>query len=194
MSISNKDVEVLSEALFCYYFAIYKNKKEKEYNPSQWYSVKNQGDLSTFTKKLGITSMVKNVNSDPAFTSRVSKVMEFLDNRKSFWANALDSQMKAIFSAGKINMSNDYVLMRADMIPKSYDPYQAYTQLSYMVRGKLGFRGTIDKDKWNPSDVWIFTKQAQNDLSSFIRLFKSKLLQETEYSVRMMEKLSLIHI
>ena len=98
MPVSNKDVEVLSEALFCYYFAIYKNKKEKEYNPSQWYSVKNQGDLSTFTKKLGITSMVKNVNSDPAFTSRVSKVMEFLDNRKSFWANALDSQMKAIFS------------------------------------------------------------------------------------------------
>ena len=30
MAISNKDVEVLSEALFCYYFAIYKNKKEKE--------------------------------------------------------------------------------------------------------------------------------------------------------------------
>ena len=190
MSISNKDVEVLSEALFCYYFAIYKNKKEKEYNPSQWYSVKNQGDLSTFTKKLGITSMVKNVNSDPAFTTRVSKVMEFLDNRKSFWANALESQMKAIFSAGKIKMTNDYIIMRADMIPKSYDPYQAYTQLSYMVRGKLGFRGTIDKDKWNPSDVWIFTKQAQNDLTSFISLFKSKLLQETEYSVRMMEKLN----
>ena len=31
MAISNKDVEVLSEALFCYYFAIYKNKKEKDY-------------------------------------------------------------------------------------------------------------------------------------------------------------------
>ena len=190
MSISNKDVEVLSEALFCYYFAIYKNKKETQYNPSQWYSVKNQGDLSTFTKKLGITSMVKNVNSDPAFTTRVSKVMEFLDNRKSFWANALESQMKAIFSAGKIKMTNDYIIMRADMIPKSYDPYEAYTQLSYMVRGKLGFRGTIDKDKWNPSDVWIFTKKSQDFLTKFIRLFNSQLLKQPEYSVKMMEKLN----
>ena len=30
MSVSNKDVEVLSEALFCYYFAIYKKGKQKK--------------------------------------------------------------------------------------------------------------------------------------------------------------------
>ena len=28
MAIGNKDVEVLSEALFCYYFAIYKKGKQ----------------------------------------------------------------------------------------------------------------------------------------------------------------------
>ena len=38
--------------------------------------------------------------------------------------------------------------MRADMIPSVYDPYRAYDQLSAKVRGKLGFRGTVDKDKW----------------------------------------------
>ena len=36
MAISNKDVEVLSEALFCYYFAIYKKKKENTYDVSEW--------------------------------------------------------------------------------------------------------------------------------------------------------------
>ena len=107
---------------------------------------------------MGITSMVKNVNTDPAFKIRIPKVIEFLYNRKSFWANALESQMDAFFADGKFKRGSGYEIMRADMIPKSYDPYIAYNELSYKVKGKLGFRGTIDKDKWNPSDVWIFTK------------------------------------
>ena len=114
--------------------------------------------------------MVKNVNTDPAFTGRLTKVSEFLANRKNFWANALESQMDALFKDGKIKTGNQYVIMRADMIPKSYDPYRAYTELSYKVRGKLGFRGTIDKDKWNPSDVWAkFIKKSQDDLTNFIK-------------------------
>ena len=32
MAIGNKDVEVLSEAMFCYYFAIWKMGKQKNYN------------------------------------------------------------------------------------------------------------------------------------------------------------------
>ena len=190
MAISNKDVEVLSEALFCYYFAIYKKKKENTYDVSEWDNIKKLADLSKFTNKFGITSMVKNVNTDPAFTGRLTKVSEFLANRKNFWANALESQMDALFKDGKIKTGNQYVVMRADMIPKSYDPYRAYTELSYKVRGKLGFRGTIDKDKWNPSDVWIFTKKSQDDLTKFIKVFKNKLLEQTEYSVKMMEKLN----
>ena len=103
MAISNKDVEVLSEALFCYYFAIYKNKKEKDYNPIVWYSITTQSQLTSFTNRMGITPMVKNVNNDPAFISRLPKAMEFLFNRKSFWSNALESQMKAFFSDDEIN-------------------------------------------------------------------------------------------
>ena len=200
MAISNKDVEVLSEALFCYYFAIYKNKKEKKYRSSIWNQIKTSSDLSSFTNKFGITSMVKNVNSDPAFTSRLPKVIEFLYNRKGFWKKALESQMEAFFRDAKLKSGNDYFIMRADMIPKDYDPYRAYNELSYKVRGKLGFRGTIDKDKWNPSDVWIFTKKSKNFLTKFISLFNGQLLKQPEYSVKMMEKLnnriylSLIHI
>ena len=143
MAISNKDVEVLSEALFCYYFAIYKNNKQSTYNFSVWNRIKTPSDLVSFTNKFGITSMVKNVNNDPAFVSRLSKVMDFLINRKSFWANALDSQMKAFFSDAGLKSGNEYFIMRADMIPKQYDPYVAYNELSYKVRGKLGFRGTV---------------------------------------------------
>ena len=105
MSVSNKDVEVLSEALFCYYFAIYKKGKQKEYKIELWDDIQNSSDLSKFTANLGITSMVKNVNNDPAFRSRIKKVSEFLANRKFFWANALESQMNAFFSNSKINLS-----------------------------------------------------------------------------------------
>ena len=190
MAIGNKDVEVLSEALFCYYFAIYKKGKQSNYNISLWNNIQNASDLSKFTASLGITSMVKNVNNDPAFRSRIKKVPEFLANRKFFWANALESQMNAFFSNRKINLSGNYIIMRADMIPSAYDPYRAYDKLSAKVRGKLGFRGTVDKDKWNPSDVWIFTKKSQDFLTKFIRLFNSQLLKQPEYSVKMMEKLN----
>ena len=98
--------------------------------------------------------------------------------------------MKAFFSDGKIKKSGDYEIMRADMIPKAYDPYRAYNELSYKVRGKLGFRGTIDKDKWNPSDVWIFTKRSKDFLTNFIKLFNNQLINQPEYSVKMMEKLN----
>ena len=67
MAIGNKDVEVLSEALFCYYFAIYKKGEQSNYNISLWNNIQNASDLSKFTASLGITSMVKNVNNDPAF-------------------------------------------------------------------------------------------------------------------------------
>ena len=190
MAINNKDVEVLSEALFCYYFAIYNKKKQSVYTDGVWNRIKNAKDLTSFTYSFGITPMVKNVNKDPAFLSRVPKVMEFLINRKSFWANALKSQMEAFFSGANLKSGNSYFIMRADMIPKEYDPYTAYDELSQKVRGKLGFRGTIDKDKWNPSDVWIFTRKSMNDLKKFIMLFKNQLINQPEYSVKMMEKLN----
>ncbi len=190
MTINNKDVEVLSEALFCYYFALYKNNKQRIYNVGLWNRIKTPSDLLSFTDRFGITSMVKNVNSDPAFLSRLPKVMSFLINRKSFWANALESQMEAFFSGSNLISGMQYEIMRADMIPKDYDPYLAYNELSIKVRGKLGFRGTIDKDKWNPSDVWIFTKKSKEFLKKFILLFNSQLLKQPEYTVKMMEKLN----
>ena len=130
MAINNKDVEVLSEALFCYYFAIYYKKKQGSYNFAVWSRIKNSSDLTSFTDRFGITSMVHGVNNDPAFISRLSKVIEFLVNRKSFWANALKSQMEAFFSGANLKSGNSYFIMRADMIPKDYDPYTAYDELT----------------------------------------------------------------
>lgn len=191
MAVSNKDVEVLSEAMFCYYFAIWKKGNNSQYDYEEWENIKTNSDLSKFTTRMGITSMVKMVNSDPAFTSRLSKVYEFLTKNKNRWAGMLQSQMNAFFSNSKIKISGGaYYVMRADMIPSAYDPYNAYEKLSQKVKGKLGFRGTIDKDKWNPSDVWIFTDRSIKFLKQFVPLFNSQVLKEPEYCVKMMEKLN----
>ena len=104
MAVSNKDVEVLSEALFCYYFAIWKKGKKAKYDSSVWNTITSAGQLSAWTNKLGITSMVKNVNSDSAFTLRLGKVSEFLTKNKGFWENALVSEMDAFFSNSRINL------------------------------------------------------------------------------------------
>ena len=191
MAVSNKDVEVLSEAMFCYYFAIWNKRKQKDYDPSVWDNIKNGGALSQWTNSLGITSIVRNVNSDPAFTSRLDKVGEFLSKNKNRWENALRSQMDVFFRNPKIKVNGQqYYAMRADMIPKNYDPYKSYDELSKKVRGKLGFRGTIDKDKWNPSDVWIFTDRSKQFLGKFVSLFNSQIFKQPEYSVKAMEKLN----
>lgn len=192
MAISNKDVEVLSEAMFCYYFAIWKSNKQSKYDISDWDDIKTVSDLTAWTRKLGITSMVSKVNSDPAFTSRVSKVSEFLRKGKNKWAGMLESQMKCFFANSriKLNGGTTYYAMRADMIPANYDPYKAYEIISQKVKTSLGFRGTIDKDKWNPSDVWIFTDRSISFLKQFVSLFSNQLLKNPEYSVKMMEKLN----
>lgn len=191
MAVSNKDVEVLSEAMFCYYFAIWKKGNDGKYDYSEWKNITTTSDLSKFTTKMGITSMVKKVSSDSAFTSRLSKVYEFLTKNKNRWAGMLESQMKAFFGNSKIKLGGgSYYVMRADMIPNDYDPYRAYEQLSQKVKGKLGFKGTIDKDKWNPSDVWIFTDKSIKFLKQFVPLFNSQVLKEPEYCVKMMEKLN----
>ena len=191
MTVSNKDVEVLSEAMFCYYFAMWKKRKQDNYDPSVWKDITTVSKLSSFTRKMGISSMVKMVDSDPAFKSRLDKVSEFLEKNKNKWENALRSQMDALFSNSKVKLSGEkYYVMRADMVPAAYDPYKCYEQISKKVRGKLGFRGTIDKDKWNPSDVWIFTDKSKNFLTKFVQLFNSQLMNQPEYSVKMMEKLN----
>ena len=81
ITVSKKDVEVLSEALFCYYFAIYKKNKFKKYSISDWLNINNQGDLNKWSSNLGINSITKKVNSDSAFISRLDKVYTFLTEK-----------------------------------------------------------------------------------------------------------------
>ena len=189
ITISNKDVEVLSEALFCYYFAIWKKGKENDYDPSVWDNITTSAKLSQWTNTLGITAIVDRVNKDRAFSTRLKKVSTFLT--KKGWHKRLAAQTDKFFSDSRIKISgSQYNAMRADMLVSSYSPYRAYNEISKKVKGKLGFKGRVDKDKWNPSDVWILTRQAKVDLKQFISIIRNKIFNNPEYCVAYMNSLN----
>ena len=77
MAVSNKDVEVLSEAMFCYYFAIWKKGNDGKYDYSEWKNITTTSDLSKFTTKMGITSMVKKVVPTQLLLPDYLKYMSF---------------------------------------------------------------------------------------------------------------------
>mgnify|MGYP001189361549 FL=1 len=179
ITVSKKDVEVLSEALFCYYFAIYKKNKFKKYSISDWLNINNQGDLNKWSSNLGINSITKKVNSDSAFISRLDKVYTFLTEKG--WHPRLVMQMDKFSSSYNINGQCE--IMRADEIPAQYDPYKVYEEISKKAKTALGFRGTVDKDKWNPSDVWIFTPKSVNVLKDYVKNLNKRILIDPEYKV-----------
>ena len=148
ITVSNKDVEVLSEAMFCYYFALKKNGKLKNYNQRDWNNVTKKSDVDAWSRKNGIYSIVSRVNSDPAFLSRLNKIPTFLNEKG--WHEKLVAQQEKFFS--KYSFGGSFLAMRADEIPAIYDPYKVYEVSSQKAKSAYGFKGTVDKDKWNPSD------------------------------------------
>ena len=179
VNISKKDVEVLSEALFCYYFAIYKNRKQKQYSVDDWLTIKNTSTLSSWSSKLGINPIIGKVNTDPALTSRLDKVYTFLTEKG--WHPRLTMQMDKFTSSYRVTGRCE--IMRADEIPSKYDPYKVYEEISKKTKSTLGFRGTVDKDKWNPSDVWIFTPKSVTMLQNYVKNLNLRILNDPEYKV-----------
>ena len=191
MAVSNKDVEVLSEAMFCYYFAIWNKGKQSKLEPKDFNNFKNSTDLNKWTRDLGLNGVIDNVNSDPALMSRVSKIGEFLNQKDQRWHNNLVMQMEKFFSNSKIKVGQGkYRAMRADKLPPAINPYKAYEEISKKVKGKLGFKGRVDKDKWNPSDVWIISTKCDAQLKTFINVHKNRIMNNPEYCVDYMNKLN----
>jgi len=164
ITVDNKDVEVLSEAMFCYYFALKLKGKLNQYKQQDWNSITKKGDLDSWTRKNGIYTIVSRVNSDSAFLSRLNKVPTFLIEKG--WHERLVAQQEKFFS--KYTFGSSFLAMRADEIPAVYDPYKVYEVSSQKAKTAYGFKGTVDKDKWNPSDVWIFSPKSIQVLKKYV--------------------------
>ena len=186
------DVEVLSEALFCIYFAIWKGNgtKKDEYLSTQgdksfrrvWERgvgtrqspIDTIGKFNAWANYMGISSTIRRVTSDPAFRGRVNKIHNFINgfprSTPGLWGRRLVAQQEAFWGSQYTSLvSKTYSAMRADMIPATYNPYQVYESISAKVRSNTEFTASIDKDKWNPSDIWMFTSTAVSELTPFKR-------------------------
>ncbi len=179
MAVSNKDVEVLSEAMFCYYFAIWVKGKKNQYSPSDWNNITTKSELTKWTNKFGITPIIDRVNKDQAFTSRLDKVREFLNEKG--WHERLVKQLDAFVT--KFTPRGTFFAMRADMILPAWNPYRVYKTISAKAKTAYGFRGKVDPDKWNPSDVWIFTNRSKAVLQHMVVNLNNRILNNEEYCV-----------
>lgn len=193
------DVEVLSEALFCIYFAIWKQggAKKTQYLEDVgkvWEDIDTITRFNTWASSMGITRMIARVAADPAFRRRVNKVHNFLTgfprSRPGQWGEVLIKQQDAFFASRYTSFTGSFVAMRADMIPARYDPYKVYESISRKVRIGTDFNAPIDKDKWNPSDVWIFAPSAITALVPFKTNLNNQVLADPEYKIGYMNALN----
>lgn len=165
-TVGGKEVEVFSEAFFCYYFALKAEDKLSNYSPQIWKTITNKQQLDAWTKKVGIYSYVETQNNDKAFTSRLHLAIPFLV--VNGWHERLVKQMDKFFSVVKPGNGKNYEAMRADEVPKDLNAQEVFTILAEKVKQKYGFSRAVDKDKWNPGDVWIYSTQGKQKLKSLI--------------------------
>ena len=201
---TGSDVESLSEGLFCIYFAIWKvgGAKKTEYladtGPKSWIRVWSRGvgstsqpidsvsRLNAWANYMGISRIVSRVLTDPAFTRRINKIHNYITDfprgRTGLWHSRLVDQQTQFWSSRYTNFTGgSFIAMRADAIPARYDPYKVYEIISRRVQSNTQFNGRlIDKDKWNPSDVWIFAPSAITALVPFKTNLNSQILAESD--------------
>ena len=111
---TGSDVESLSEGLFCIYFAIWKvgGTKKTEYladsGDKSWKNVWSQGvgstsqpidsvsRLNAWANYMGITRIVSRVITDPAFTRRINKIHNYINDfprgKTGLWHGRLEDQ------------------------------------------------------------------------------------------------------
>ena len=165
-TVGGKEVEVFSEAFFCYYFALFAENKEKNYSPQVWKTITNQQQLDAWTRKTGIHNYVETQNKDRAFTSRLHLAIPFLV--VNGWHDRLMKQMTKFFSVVKPASGKNYEAMRADEVPNDINAQEVFMLLAEKAKQKFGFSRAVDKDKWNPGDVWIFSTVGKQKLKNLI--------------------------
>ncbi len=178
-TVGGKEVEVFSEAFFCYYFALKAENKLTSYSPLAWKTITNKQELDAWTKKIGIHSYVETQNSDKAFTSRLHLAIPFLVGNG--WHERLVKQMDKFFSVVKPATSKNYEAMRADEMPSDLNSQEVFSILAEKAKQKFGFSRAVDKDKWNPGDVWIFSTQAKQKLKGLLAKAKQQANSPAPY-------------
>jgi len=180
-TIGGKEVEVFSEAFFCIYFALHLKGKLKKYKSNEWTKLKTASSIKLWAQKKGIASIVQHQLTDPEFVARIKLIPTFLVDKD--WDARLRKQIDKFFTTIPIgSVGKSYWAMRADVMPVDIDPYKVFEKLSVKLKSRYDFRNAVDKDKWNPGDVWIFSSTARKELTTKLRAYKQAASSNEIYS------------
>ncbi len=190
-SVSGKVVEVLSEAFFCIYCALRLEGTLKKYNDDEaykdWVGNWTGNDLTAFANKYKIANYVNMQLKATVFKSYVKFADAFLVDKQ--WHKRLMAQIDKMF--GKYPLpSKSFIMIRADNMPKSMDPYNTFSVVANLIKRKYGFSRSIDKDKWNPADVWFYTPTAAKILSTELKRIDTKVKKNPAISITQLNELN----
>ena len=182
-SISGKIVEVMSEAFFCIYVALKMantlNKYNKDETYKNWDEIQSKKEIDDFAREYKILPFVETELNSSVFNQYVKFANDFLvDNQ---WHERLLSQVEKFFLTH--SPTGQYKLLRADNLPKDMDPYKVYEVVANDIKAKIGFARPVDKDKWNPADVWFFNERARTTLIKELGNLNKKLVKKPQSSV-----------
>jgi len=182
--LSGKIVEVMSEAFFCIYCAMqYKgtlNKYIKDETYLEWNDIQKATELKEFLSTYKISAVVgEEVNSN-VFKQYLSNADNFLVVNN--WHERLLSQVNVFFGKEKL-ATGQWTFLRADNLKLNMDPYKTFDMVSSKIKTTVGFNKPIDKDKWNPGDVWFFSSTAKLKLETELKKLNNLIAKEPDSSV-----------
>ena len=187
-SVSGKVVEVLSESFFCVYNALRVKMSIQEWKKFSQEAVtwKDMSSFKSWTSKKGIRENLSEQFKDPEFSTYFKQHKNFL----SSWHPRLIAQANLFYDnyLKKAANKNSLIYVRADALPKKIDPYACFNIFSDEVKSRMKFSSKIDKDKWNPADVWIYNPSIQAKMNSMfgsnaISNFKKQVTQSKSKNV-----------
>lgn len=189
-NIGGKQVEVLSEAFFCFYCAMKIAGTLNNYNKDQahkkWINIKSSADLNSFASKYKISNYIESQFKDPEFIKYYNLSYAFLVGKG--WHERILAQVDAFFGVHKLSKS--YKMMRADVLPEKMNPYETFNLVSKKVQTAFGFSRPVDKDKWNPGDVWFYTDKAESQLVDFKSKSTSALSKDMNKAISKLNDLN----
>src|SRR6056300_1469395 len=164
------------EEFFCIYCAMKSagtlSKYDKDKTYEDWDDIQSAKDISSFASTYKITKYVDEELKSSVFKQYKKSANAFLVDKG--WHARLMAQVNVMYSNYPIS-NKSFTFLRADNMKRSMDQYKTFEVVAQQIKSKVGFSRPVDKDKWNPADVWFFTSSAENTLTKELRELESKI-------------------
>ena len=184
--IDGKTTEVLSETAFCFYYALLLTRNLDKYSVESWKTVTNTSQFQKLCKKFnGVHSMLSYQFNDAKALDKDLKLMYTFLTQEG-WDDIARRQVKK-FKSKFPSITKGYFIARPSGMDESYNPYVAFNNLKNSLKGYIGLDRTVDENKWNPADFWIFNSRGLKFMEMWNKKAKElKSIESETYSASYM--------